>query len=132
MLPGRTGLFRPPYAIGTGPVERMTPRQRSLLGEDVREASPDAIKKVPGKVTRALTALAKAMKADPVQAYSARGRVVAALRDLDTRLEGWVQHLDGEQAAHVRALVHRMVAGEALGLQRVPKLISSKRPGFIG
>ena len=72
------------------------------MGEDVREASPDAIKKVLGKVTRALTALAKAVKADPVQAYSSREKVVAALRDLDTRLEGWVRHLDGEQAVHVR------------------------------
>ena len=68
----------------------------------MRQASPDAIKKVLGKVTRALTALAKAAKADPEQAYSARERVVAALRDLDARLDGWVRHLDGEQAAHVR------------------------------
>ena len=80
----------------------MTPRQRSLLGEDTREASPDAIKKVLAKVTRALTALAKAVKTDPLQAYSARGKVVAALRDLDTRLDGWIRHLDGEQAVHVR------------------------------
>ena len=68
----------------------------------MRQASPDAIKKVLGKVTRALTALATAVKADPGRAYSAREKAVAALRDLDTRLEGWVQHLDGEQAAHVR------------------------------
>ncbi len=68
----------------------------------MREVSPDAIKKVLGRVTRALTALAKAVKADPGQAYSARGKAVAALRDLDGKLDGWVRHLDGEQAAHVR------------------------------
>ncbi len=68
----------------------------------MRQASPDAIKKVLGKVTRSLTALAKAVKADSGQAYSAREKVVAALRDLDTRLDGWVHHLDGEQAAHVQ------------------------------
>ena len=68
----------------------------------MREASPDAIKKVLAKVTRALTALANAVKTDPGQAYSAREKVVAALRDLDTRLDGWVRHLDCEQAVHVR------------------------------
>ena len=72
------------------------------MREDVREASPDAIKKVLGKVTRALTALAKAVKGDPGQAYSAREKAVAALRELDKNLDGWVRHLDGEQAAHVR------------------------------
>ncbi len=72
------------------------------MGEDVREASPDAIKKVLAKVTRTLTALANAVKADPGQAYSAREKVVTALRDLDARLDGWVRGLDGEQAAHVR------------------------------
>ncbi len=70
------------------------------MGEEVREASPDAIKKVLGKVTRALTALANAVKADPGRAYSAREKAVAALRELDTRLDGWVHHLDGEQAKH--------------------------------
>ena len=53
----------------------------------MRQASPDAIKKVLGKVTRALTALAKAAKADPEQAYSAREKVVAALRDLAAGLD---------------------------------------------
>ena len=80
----------------------MAMRQESLLGEETREASPDTIKKVLGKVTRSLTALAKVPKADPGHAYSAREKAVAALRDLDTRLDGWVRHLDGEQAAHVR------------------------------
>ena len=63
------------------------------MGTDKREASPDAIKKVLGKVTRSLTALAKA-STDQGQAFSARERAVAALRDLDTRLEGWVRDLD--------------------------------------
>ena len=79
----------------------MSPKQGSLLGTDKREASPDAIKKVLGKVTRSLTALAKA-STDQGQAFSARERAVAALRDLDTKLEGWVRDLDNEQAAYAR------------------------------
>ena len=80
----------------------MSPRQESLLQEDVREASPDAIKKELGKVTRALTALAKASKTDSGRVFSARKKVVAVLRDLDTKLEGWLRYLDGKQAAHVQ------------------------------
>lgn len=80
----------------------MSPRQGLLLRKDVREASPDAIKKELGKVTRALTALAKASKTDSGPVFSARKRTVAALRDLDTKLEGWLRCLDGEQAAHVQ------------------------------
>lgn len=64
--------------------------------------SPDAIKKVLGRVTRTLTALAKATKANPGQAFSARNKAVVALRDLDTRLDGWLRYLDAEQAAHAR------------------------------
>ncbi|MCY3841955.1 MAG: DUF2791 family P-loop domain-containing protein [Acidobacteria bacterium] len=64
--------------------------------------SPDAIKKVLGWVTRTLTALAKAAKADPGQAFSARNKAIVALRDLDTRLDGWLRDLDAEQAAHAR------------------------------
>ena len=66
------------------------------------EASPDAVKRVLGKVSRSLTALAKASTADPGQAFSAREKAVAALRDLDARLDGWIGHLDAEQAAQVR------------------------------
>ena len=80
----------------------MSPRQESLLREDVREASPDAIKEELGKVTRALTALAKASKTDSGRVFSARKKAVAVLRDLDAKLDGWLRYLDGEQAAHVQ------------------------------
>ncbi len=80
----------------------MAVRQVSLLRKNTHEASPDAMKKVLGKVTRALTALAKARKVDPGQAFSARNKAVVALRDLDTRLDGWIRDLDAEQAAHAR------------------------------
>ena len=80
----------------------MSPRQESLLAKDRHETSPDAIKRVLGKVSRSLTALAKASTADPGQAFSARERAVAALRDLDTKLDGWIGHLDAEQAAQAR------------------------------
>lgn len=80
----------------------MAAKQVSLLRKNTHEASPDAMKKVLGKVTRSLTALAKATKVDPGQAFSARNKAVAALRDLDTRLDGWIRDLDTEQAAHAR------------------------------
>ena len=80
----------------------MAVRQESLLSKSPHEVSPDAIKKVLGRVTRSLTALAKATKGDPGQAFSARSKAVGALRDLDTRLDGWIRDLDAEQAAHAR------------------------------
>ena len=80
----------------------MAAKQVSLLRKNTHEASPDAMKKLLGKVTRALTALAKATKEDPGQAFSARNKAVVALRDLDTRLDGWIRDLDAEQAAHAR------------------------------
>ena len=80
----------------------MAVRQESLLSKSRHEVSPDAIKKVLGRVTRTLTALAKAAKADPGQAFSARNKAIVALRDLDTRLDGWLRDLDAEQAAHAR------------------------------
>ena len=80
----------------------MSSRQESLLAKDRHETSPDAIKRALSKVSRTLTALAKASKADPGQAFFARERTVAALRDLDAKLEGWIGHLDAEQAAQAR------------------------------
>ena len=80
----------------------MAVKQASLLRKNAHEASPDAMKKVLGKVTRALTPLTKTTKLDPGQAFSARGKAVVALRDLDTRLDGWIRDLKGEQDVHVR------------------------------
>ena len=80
----------------------MSPKQEPLLRAHGHEASPDVIKRALTKVGRALTALAKASKVDPGQAFSARERTVAALRDLDAKLDGWIDHLDAEQAAQAQ------------------------------
>lgn len=80
----------------------MSPKQKPLLTKNGIETSPDAIKKVFGSVTRALTALKKAAAADPAQAFAARKKVVAGLRDLDGKLDDWIAGLDAEQAEHAR------------------------------
>ena len=80
----------------------MSPKQESLLRAGRHEASPDAIKRVLSRVSGTLTALAKASKADPGQAFSARERTIAALRDLGTKLDCWIGHLDAEQAGLAR------------------------------
>ena len=75
----------------------MSPKQESLLKADREQASPDAIKKVLSKVGRTLTALVRESRSDSGQAFSARERTLAALRDLSTRLDDWIGHLEAEQ-----------------------------------
>lgn len=83
----------------------MSPKQESLLKSHKvhrHEASPDVVKRALSKVSRTLTALAKASKEDPGQAFSAREKTLTALRELDAKLDPWIGHLDAEQAAQAR------------------------------